>query len=625
MNSELKKEFLSVYKAALQPPYSGGFKSWVERYIVLPPAYAIPGALDLSISPHLHKPMEAIDDPKMMQVNLCMATQIGKSLVEELYIPYTIINAPGPIFRILNNKEVSDVFAETRLIPLLKNCEPIKPLLKYDRFSTKKSGVVLPHVAVTLGSSNTSLQHGMSVRYFLGDELWQWEPGQLNKFIARTTAFAGRRKIICTSQPSRAGHEWETTCHQGKVYQWQWLCPECKTRQPYHWSEERSDGSYAGFNWETILSPDGSTNIELSSRTTELECIECRRHIKDTPSERNYLNQTGDYVCTKQDGNPSVATYMAPCFVNPNISFASKAAEYMIAKQSKQMTGLDELMEIFVTQSLGKFYKRKQQQDVSKILVELYDKEKLNSEWINTMGVDVQRSGKIKYYTIRAWHKSGNESRRIAFGIARTWDEIEEQRIKHHVLLPMVHVDSGDGITMSEVYQECIKHGKPIRTQLGGIEYVAWTPTKGDGNKTSYKHQDGITKLYAPVSPQDAQFPLGHKLKGIPANLVLFSNFSVKTILMQLRDNKIEGVKWLVDHADEEYDKQLYSEGLVDVVDKRTGLITQRWLQQAQDNHYLDTEVLCLVGAMRASLFSATKINETDIQKLIENSNPKTR
>ena len=94
---------------------------------------------------------------------------------------------------------------------------------------------------------------------------------------------------------------------------------------------------------------------------------------------------------------------------------------------------------------------------------------------------------------------------------------------------------------------------------------------------------------------------------------------------MQLRDNKIEGVKWLVDHADEEYDKQLYSEGLVDVVDKRTGLITQRWLQQAQDNHYLDTEVLCLVGAMRASLFSATKINETDIQKLIENSNPKTR
>jgi hypothetical protein len=53
-------------------------------------------------------------------------------------------------------------------------------------------------------------------------------------------------------------------------------------------------------------------------------------------------------------------------------------------------------------------------------------------------------------------------------------------------------------------------------------------------------------------------------------------------------------------------------------------LITQRWLQQAQDNHYLDVELLCLLGALRANAFSATKINEADIQKLIDNSKPKT-
>ena len=623
MDTNLQTELLQVYREALQPPFCGSFREWAESNIVLPPAYAIPGKLDLAISPYLHKPMRDIDNPNITQVNLCMATQIGKSLVEELFIPYTIINNPGPVFRIFHNKEVSDVFAETRLIPLLKNCEPIKPLLRYDRFSTKKNAISLPHVAVTMGSSNTSLAHGMSVKYLLCDELWQWEPGQFNKFLARTTAFAGRRKIICSSQPSKSGHEWEQICHKGKVYDWQWSCPKCNARQPFYWSKERDDGSYGGFNWDTVLLPDGSTNIELSSRTTELECINCRHRITDTPCDRNYINQTGEYICTKSDGDPAVVTYMAPCFVNVNISFASRAAEYMIAKQTKKLTGLDELMEIFVEQSLGKFYKREQSQEVSKILIELYAKEKLDNTWVNTMGVDVQRTGKVKYYVIRAWNKNGNESRRIAFGIARTWEEIELMRVKHNVLLPMVHVDSGDGVTVGEVYQQCLLHGLVLKSQYG-LQYISWTPTKGDGNKTSYKHPDNVTRLYAPESAQDAQFPVGHKLKGVPAKLVLFSNFSLKTILTNIRDNRIEGVKWLVDHADEEYDKQLYSEGLVDVVDKKSGLITQRWLQQAQDNHYLDVELLCLLGALRANAFSATKINEADIQKLIDNSKPKT-
>ena len=91
---------------------------------------------------------------------------------------------------------------------------------------------------------------------------------------------------------------------------------------------------------------------------------------------------------------------------------------------------------------------------------------------------------------------------------------------------------------------------------------------KGD-QKVNFKHPDGITRLYSPVTNQDANFPVGHKLKGIPVPLVLFSNFSLKTILANLRDNQLEGVKWLIDHPDEEYDKQLYSEGLMDVVDKK--------------------------------------------------------
>jgi phage terminase large subunit GpA-like protein len=617
MNKELKSELLELYSKSLKPPYFGSIKEWVETNVELPAAYAIPGKLDLSISPYLLQPLSDIENPKIMQVNLAMATQLGKSLLSELCIPYWICNAPGPIFRIFHNKEVSDVFMETRLIPLLKKCPPVKPLLDFNRFSSKKGGILLPHMSVTVGGSGTALQHGMSVKYLLCDEVHQFEVGEFNKFQARTTAFSGRRKIICASQPNRAGSEWDQISSKGLIYEWNWCCPKCNTYQPFYWSKEKKDGGYAGFNWDTVLNPDGdTTNIVESAKTTWLECINCDHKVMDTPSERRQLNDMGKYTCIKPDGDPTITTYTCPNFVNVNLSFAYASTQYMLAKRMRKQTGLDEQIQIFVNQILGKFYKKEEQEDLSKVLVEHYEKS-VDKDWITVMGVDVQRIGKVKYYVVRSFHKNGNESRRLEFGVVRTWDEVEALRSKYNIPFPLVHVDSGDGEMTNEVYQECVKHGKVI-TIGNKLQYVCWTPTKGDGSKMNYRHQDGIMRLFAPVSNQDSQFPMGHKLRAIPAPLILFSNLSIKTILGNLRDNLMPGIKWMIDVKDEEYDKQIYSEGLVNVVDKKSGLTVKRWIQRGDNNHYWDAECLCLVGAVRANAFSATKIDESDMKQLIE-------
>lgn len=623
MNVTLRRALLEGYSNSLQPPYFGTLKEWVEKHVVLPPAYAIHGKLDLNISPYLLKPLQAIEDPHIYQVNLAMATQVGKSLLSEICIPFWIMNAPGPVYRIFQNNDISGTFAETRLIPLLKNCDILKPLLSHDRFSTKKSGVILPHMAVTLGGANEGLAHGMSVKYLLCDELHAWETGYFEKFKARTTAFIGRRKIICASQPSKAGSEWEQIYQTGRIYEWQWLCPCCKTRQPFHWSVEKANNKFAGFNWDSILFPDGETDIAESAKTTWLECINCDHQVHDTPTERRLLNDTGDYVLIKDGGDAGVVSFTCPNFVNVNLTFAQAAAQYMIAKRMKRMSGLDEQMEIFVEQILGKFYHREEQMDLSKILVETYDKDNLDKDWVPILTVDVQRTGNIKYWVARAWHKNGNESRRLGFGIVRDWSEIENIRAKYKVPIPLVGIDSGDGERTQEIYQECIKYGKVIKIGAN-LQYISWCPLKGDQKVNYTTHPDKIARLYSPVSNQDAGFPANHKMKGIPAPLIMWSNYSIKTILANLRDNKIDGVIWKVDHKDEDYDKQLYSESLVDVVDKKTGITTQRWIQTGKDNHWLDCEAQNLCMAMRANVFSATQINETDMKKLVENSLKKT-
>lgn len=612
MTKDQIQNFVSIYSNSLTPPYNLGFRKWAEQYIPLPTAYAIPGKLDLSISPYLHKPMEDVDNPRIKQINLCMATQVGKSLISSLAVLYWIVNNPGPIYRIFQNNDISAIFTETRLIPLLRGCELIKPLLSHNRFSAKKKGIILPHMAVTLGGANDGLAHGMSVKYLLADELHEWELGMFNKFVARTTAFEGRKKIICTSQPNEKGSEWEEITEKGMIYEWHWKChnEKCNRYQPYHWSKSRGDNTYAGFNWDSVINEDGEiTNIAQSAKTTWLECEYCRERHYDNPLTRRRLNDEGTYVCVKNDGASDIVTYTCPIFVNINLSFETAATQYMLAKKAKRQTGLDEQMKIFVNQVLGKFYKAEHRLEISKILMEMYNPTDLtDKDYIKTMGVDVQRNGNVKYWVIWAYHRNGNESKRVDFGIARTWEEVEKIRKKHNVLLPMVGVDSGDGSRTLEVYQECIKHGTVIKAKSGQLQYVSWTPMKGS-DKGSFKHKDNHMRLYSEVSNQDTQFPVGNKFRGIPAPLILWATTPIKIILTNLRDNKLKGIKWMVDRPDNDFDLHMYSEDLKEVVDKKTGLTTTRWIQNRDENHYLDATAMGLALALMANVFSPTKID----------------
>ena len=146
---------------------------------------------------------------------------------------------------------------------------------------------------------------------------------------------------------------------------------------------------------------------------------------------------------------------------------------------------------------------------------------------------------------------------------------------------------------------------------------------KGDGNKTSYMHDDNTSRYYAPLSKQDALFTSDSKYYGRTAKLLLWSNYSIKSILMNLRDNTMPGIKWLVDIKDNEYEQQLYSEKLVEEVDKKSGQKRLRWIQIGEANEWLDCESMNLVMAMRLNIFSATKINEDELSKLIDNDKKK--
>jgi hypothetical protein len=330
------------------------------------------------------------------------------------------------------------------------------------------------------------------------------------------------------------------------------------------------------------------------------------------------LNDTGEYVLVHEGGDKEVVSFNWPGFVNINLSFASFVTQYLSAKRIQRNTGLNEDMVTFVNQVLGRFYKAEPMADVSKILLGEYDKNtEANDKVVRFMGVDCQRKGLVKYYVVREFDKSGNESRRIDYGICRTFEEVDQLANKWGVQLPCVAIDSGDGEMTTQIYQECVKRNKVIKRPDGLLDYICWTPMKGS-DKLSFTHPDKTTRYYAPPGKGDTMFPVDHKLRGLSAPFVLWSNYSIKTILANLRDGKVPGVKWLVDKKDPEYERQMYSEGLQSVIDKKTNMITTRWVKIGDENHWWDAEAMVLTQAVRAGVFSATKVNEDELRKIVE-------
>jgi phage terminase large subunit GpA-like protein len=405
MDKTGKRDLVSVWADCFKPPYSGSLIEWGQENVILPDSYAIPGPLDLSISPYLVKPAADLLDPKIRMVNLIGATQTGKTLLgNEVYIPWIILENPGPVMKLHQNDDVAATFMETRLNPLLHNCKAIKPFLSFKRYTLKKRGMLFPHMSVKVSGAHENIAHGLSIRFLLMDECHVWDVGLIEKFIARTTAFANRRKIVITSQPNLHGSELEKYYNLGSIYEWQWKCPHCKEVQPWHWSIQRNDLTYGGINWESILMPDGeTTNIAASAATAWLECFSCKHKIEDNVTNRRSLNDTGEYICIKSDGDPEVISYTWPGFVNINLSFASFVIQYLNAKRIMRNTGLNEDMVTFVNQVRGKFFKAEVVTDQSRILRGDYiiNPDEKNDKVVRFLGVDCQRKGLVKYYVVR--------------------------------------------------------------------------------------------------------------------------------------------------------------------------------------------------------------------------------
>lgn len=595
MDNKLEHKLAEAFSSGFQSIFVGNLWEWCEQHLQLPTgAYAITGPFNVSISPYLKKPMEAMTDPAIRQVNLACSVQTGKSLIQEVLTPYIVLQEPSPVLRVFPTDVMANTCMQTRILPLLRNQPDTKHLLNLVKYNGKTGVLNLGNQFIKACGTSENNLHSLSIRWAILDEVWLYENSSvIDKVKARLSAFENSSKLILTSQPDIEGSMLHKEYMKGNIYEWGWKCPACKKLQPFEFNGEK-DGKYFGLIW--------SDNHELTQdqRTdnTRMVCQHCFHEVQDTEDNRINLVQNGEYI-QMQSGDRSIVSFSWPAYVNKDLTFKKLAMQYLQAKNIFKTTGLSNDLQLFRNQRLGKFWKRGEVIDSPKLLQDFtVGTEDWADETHRFLTVDVQQDH--MYWLVTSWSNKVSEARLVDWGICAGYDELMNIRKQFNIKPIAVGIDSGDDTV--PIYKESVLRGEwYTRPKDGKKIWASWTCFKGDGGqttpKTDYLHPDGVRRYYGVETRPDPQLPAGSKFSGYRARLYLWSNYSIKTMLTNMIARRLPFKLIFNNRADETFTKHMYSE----VLNKKSGRFEP--VDSVTPNHLWDCMCMALVLALMSKCY----------------------
>ena len=577
-----QSDLIKLGRDILRPTDSGDVVEWLEDNVLAIPDSPIPGPFKSERTPWIAEALRLAADPEIRMMTILASIQSGKSLFARLLSCHIVANAPGPAMILQANDAEAKDFVTRYLRPLWKNCPPVQAKLSegdMDRSSVADFDRMMLYCR---GIWNEANLQRLSLRYIIADECWLAPNGHLAEASARVTAFGWMGKRIFMSQGGRSGQEFHQLHESTDQRDWNFKCPHCQKLQPWVWEQIRfpEDAKDSG-EWNLAKITDGTT----------YECVGCQTRLKDNNAVRLEANAGGQFVATTVSSNKGYVGLHWNSLAT--MSWGELGVMMIKAKQAADEYGDEEPRRIFKQKRLALPWAEEGGEMTTTAESGNYN---LNDDWDNeavitprakiherkdcpngsvpfrTLGIDVQRGH--FWAVVRRWSVNGH-SRLKAFSRIDTWQGLEEFAKLHGVHHALVFVDSGDNT--QEVYREATKRNWKCARGSGNEDFAS---TDKDGNTTRRFYSEK-QRILVPGLPTRAE-------------LVVWSNLAGKDLLHGLRSRRIH--TYSLD-ASKDYIDQLNSE--VRVKDKRTG--KPQWIlpSNKKDNHALDCELLCLLGAVR--------------------------
>ena len=181
--------------------------------------------------------MEAFNDPKVTNIVMVAASQVGKSEFLLNCIGYVIDQDPASTMYIQPTLDDARKFSRLRIAPMIRDSKRLRE--KVSDIKSRDSGNTIlqksfPGGMLTLTGSNTaSALASTPVRYIFGDERDRWalsagtegDPWELAK--ARQTTFYNKKAVEVSTPTIKGSSNIEASFYRGTQERWCTKCPHC--------------------------------------------------------------------------------------------------------------------------------------------------------------------------------------------------------------------------------------------------------------------------------------------------------------------------------------------------------------------------------------------------------------
>lgn len=604
------------------------------------------GHFQIESARHLAGPLRALRDPNVRMVFIIGATQVLKSVVGDIWIPYLLEHFLSSILVLFETDPKALLYCDTRLMDTIK-AHPVLSKLFNDipRHDLTKTEIKLGGAKLLVGGLNDSNVSSLSWKYIWISEAWQHGvDGLLRKAIKRADRFPNDCKVLIESQAGDAGedlHKETKTAHQVPLT---WACPKCGGRQTWEFAHLRPDdfkpiageakpGTYSGMQFAA------EGDIAERARTSEWECHWCGYRIKDTQFNRKAIAETyeQDYQIVGPDGlkySPRSVCFVIPREAAIGNTFESSSANFLTAKESEQSCNNKPMADWYKSER-AVFYDPKLLRATSKALIGSHSIEgTIPDEAARIMMVDCQqdpdqsealKKSIIGHFWYVAWaiDKSGKNIYQLARGYARSWKEWMD--VRKALKIPNKNVAIDGGNWLDEVldyaaanWEEGFNYtarGKPFKA------LTTWVVLRGNGTRKSFKHEDGISRVFAQPSYYQRFIKIGTTQRAINIPVIEWSNLSIKDQLFAIRQGG-EGKPMLhilprekLDAATQEkergpltYQQQISNEYRTTVNGR------PKWEESNPNVHYNDCDCQGIVTFGRGGYIGHVEVSEDEAQ-----------
>jgi phage terminase large subunit GpA-like protein len=239
----------SLWARYFAPPADLTVEQWAEDRLVLPREMsAEPGPIRLDRTPYLRQIFADLADPKIEEIDLMFATQLGKSTALLALLGYVVDHEPAPMMLVLPTLDVAKKFSKQRIAPLIAANDCLRTKIREARSRDSDNTTLVKGFAggmlVITGANSPAGLASMPAKIVLMDEVddypddagGQGEPTRI--VTARQDTFARRKRVKSSSPKRPKGRSMiEADFERGTRCRYYVPCPHCEHRQTLRWQQ----------------------------------------------------------------------------------------------------------------------------------------------------------------------------------------------------------------------------------------------------------------------------------------------------------------------------------------------------------------------------------------------------